>query len=364
MKLSEMNEALERDEIRLKTENVDGVDVNICCYMIATPDLWDTKNAVEARGITFNSDDNCIARPMEKFFNINENKFTQLDKLDFSESVAFDKLDGSMITVVMINDKLFCKSKKTFFSPVAIQAQNCLDCNIDLQNFCRSLLMFGYSPTFEFTSFDLQFQIVIPYTEEKMTFLLARHLVSGEYLDREIAETACGMFNVDYAMGVDGSDINSFIELAKTIEGVEGWVFVISTGQRVKLKTQWYLLRHRITSYTARNIFDLIMSEEIDNLMPVIGLREGATEIVNQIGHMIAHYMKNIELAAEAMNLDWVDKKLTLPEIGKTYSKHPIFPLAIRLHKFMEPDYKEYVIRNYRAEFSTTPLFLGCDPEG
>lgn len=371
MNINDMKLALKREEIRVRNETVDGVNLSIVSYMVATPDLWDVENALEARGVTFDEQGNCIARTMEKFFNVGENKHTQLSESDFLGSYVFDKLDGSMISVVMINGKLFAKSKKSFYSDVALMAQKFIDINQSYQEFCKSIIASGYTPTFEFESPNAQ--IVVEQKEEKMTLLLVRDIESGKYLefDRLVnwakeynVPVVNGMYFDDFYNGFLVSPDENFLDfLRKNVKDVEGWVFLLSTGQRVKLKTDWYLLRHRLTSYHERNIFDLIINEEIDDIMPLIEKKDGAVDIVNQIGHRIAHFYKiTIDETVSLVNL-WKEQNLSLSEIGKTYSGSIYFGLAIKLFKEQEPDYKKFVVNTYRKDFHTKAVFWGFDTD-
>ena len=362
MKYLDMKTALERDEVRERSEEINGEQFNIVCYMVATPDLWDVENAVEARGITFNDKGDCVCRTMPKFFNINENKHTQLHELDFNGAVAFDKLDGSMVTPVRLKDgTLRLKTKKSFYSDVALNAQRHFEVNPKLNDLVNHLLDNGITPTFEFESPDSQ--IVIEQTENKMTLLLARHIETGQDVPFYSLVDVAAMYGVPIVNSYEGSDINSYIERAKTEEGIEGWVFLLKSGQRVKLKTDWYLARHRLTNYHERNIFDLVINEEIDDLMPLLEQKSGAVETVNEVGHRIARLFKEAERHATEMVNYWKSNNLALPEIGKGFSQDKHFSLAIKLFKGQEPDFKKFVVNHHRDEFHTRPLFFGFDTD-
>lgn len=361
MNISELSEAIARDEIRVKTEIVDGQEFRIVCYMIASPDLWDVPNALECRGITFDSEGNCVCRTMEKFFNINENRYSQLANFNFNYALASDKLDGSMISIVRVNNKLYCKTKKSFYSSVALSAQEYFDTQPNLQALSNYMIDKGWTPTFEYES--PKNQIVIQQTKEKMTLLLARHNETGSYGARGELRCLADKFNVLFVSFMNVTNISNLILLAKEAIGIEGWVVQLQHGQRIKLKTDWYLRLHRLTNYTERNIFDLVLSEEIDDLMPLLKTREGVVDKVNSISHHIAYLMKQAEIDTKHLVQLWHSDNLSLPDIGKRYSQHSAFSLAIKLYKNQEPDFKTFVIRNYRNQFTTTPLFWGFEVE-
>lgn len=360
MNYADMKRALEREEIRERHESVGDEEFTIVSYMVATPDLWDVPNAVEARGITFDASGSCVCRTMPKFFNINENKYTQMANLDFTGAVAFDKLDGSMITPVRLKDgSIRLKTKKSFYSDVALQAQQFFDTQDNLIAFVNHMLDNGITPTFEFESPSSQ--IIVEQTQDKITLLLARHIKTGQDISYDSLKGIAEHYNVPIVNAYPVDDIQDYMARAEVEEGYEGWVFLLANGQRVKKKTKWYLARHRLTSYSERNIFDLILNEEIDDLMPIFEQKEGAVDIVNDIGHRVAHLFKETADAAESLVAEWVSRGLSLSDIGKNYPTHKYFHLAIKLFKNQDPGFKAFIAKNYRSEFHTRSIFWGFD---
>lgn len=348
-----------REEVRVRTENVDGQDFLIFCYMVASPDLWAEPFAEEARGITFEPNGRILSRTMKKFFNINELKKTQLQSLDFTDAVAYDKVDGSMITPVLVNGKVRVKTKKSFYSDVAIAAQAFIELpeNKNIYDFMKHCLLNSFTPTMEF--YSPNHQVVINYGDkEQMTLLMLLKNETGEEVAYSELEKLAEWFGIPLVKSYKVDSINEYLELAKTVEDIEGWVFHLpAMNMRVKLKTDWYLRRHRLTSYHERDIFDLIISEEIDDLIPLLELKDGAMDKVNEIAHQIAHHFKEVETKANDLRMQWTDMQMA--EIGKKFNEHPYFSLAIRLHRGQEPDYKKFVVNNYRSNYTTKPIFWG-----
>lgn len=343
----------EYPEILEKVETVDGYDFRIISYMVATTELWNYPLCLEARGITFNHLGYCICRTMEKFFNINENKFTQLHDLDFSGAFAFDKLDGSMVTPVQLDGRLIMKSKKSFYSEVAISATKWLHEHPNYIEFCQHMLDNDITPTFEFMS--PEHQIVVEVQEPTMTLLVARHITTGYYTEYDVLVDLAEHYNVDIVHGELVQNIQQYLDCAKTVEGIEGWVFQLASGQRVKLKTEWYLRRHKLTNYHERDIFDMIIDESLDDVAATIKEKPGAWGKVEQISHRVHELMKHIKLQVEGLLHEW--SGMELAEIGKKYNQHPMFTLAIAQHRGKEPDYKKFLTNNYRKYFSTNPVF-------
>ena len=113
------------DQVLAVVEGVDGfsvtrkADYTVVNYHYNTPEVFpevvDEATAIrrECRGLIFGLDGQLISRPYHKFFNVNENAFTQFGDLDFTDAEYFDKVDGSMITSIMVNDQVYFKTKRT-----------------------------------------------------------------------------------------------------------------------------------------------------------------------------------------------------------------------------------------------------------
>jgi T4 RnlA family RNA ligase len=344
-----------RKEIREKKEMIEGEEYTIVSYMISTSDLWDEPLATECRGITFDSEGRCVARTMEKFFNVNENAHTQEKDLDLTDCEIYDKLDGSMISVVRTrHDSLLCKSKKSFTSDVAISAQSFMAKNLSLQGFCDHLIDNGFTPTFEFLS--PKHRIVLPVEKESMIVTLARHISTGVYMGYDQLAAICSYYNVPIVQLADvPKNLDELKALAESVSGIEGWVIKLANGQRVKLKTREYLNRHKAASLSERNIFDLVMSEEIDDVVS-INTDPRFTEALHRVETKIEKDLQATVKTTEDLVKEWKDSDLDLPTIGKTYSSSPFFPLAIALFKNREPDYKKHLVRTTRDSYSTIAI--------
>lgn len=249
-----------KKEIKLKKEMVDGKEVGIISYAIEKDDTFNSPISRECRGIVFDmKTGECICRPFHKFFNVNQKAETQIDKIDWSGiSYIGTKYDGSLLMPVLINDKIFWKTKKSFYSEVAIKATkvwnekykgSSLEHNIILD------LKAGLTPLFEFVDKDVP--IVIKVKESDFILLSLRDIKSGEYY----------FFNHHNHLKESFNSLENFINTIKEEEGTEG--YVISDGENIyKVKTQWYLERHRMLSkYTINSILDLYINDAIDDFI-------------------------------------------------------------------------------------------------
>lgn len=135
--------------------------------MVADPEFWKLPLATECRGLVFDSSGNCISRSFQKFFNLNETDETQYNvvKGKAIRQVA-DKRDGSLITPVLVGGNIYWKSKKSFYSDVAVDAAK----NVpnELIPFVLSYLLDDKTPIYEYTS--PQNRVVIDYGENQSSF--------------------------------------------------------------------------------------------------------------------------------------------------------------------------------------------------
>ena len=347
MDISKFDHLRGHDAVRFREEVVDGETITIIAYMIADPSLWELPLGIECRGITFNSKGTCICWPLEKFFNVNEKSFTQLQDLDFRDSEFFEKRDGSMISPVLINNKIWLKTKKSFFSDVAVTAQSCWDENHD--QLSRYLISIGWSPIFEFT--HPHHPIVINYGDVGQFVLLgARNLQTGQNMPYHTLQ----MLGIQYSVAVIlryAVHIDFALEEMSTREEFEGYVILLHNGKRVKLKTDWYLKKHRIaTQLRERDVAELTVDESLDDCKSWAvesGLDlEKIENIERQVVKQIEHMMNEVQsIVASSKDLD-------AKTVAQGNLKHPYFKLVMDLYRGKEPDYITYFKRHLLSEYS------------
>ena len=271
--ISDMQNIWEKyPEIRLKTEVVDGVNIGIVCYMIATPNLFDDPLARECRGVTFNLDTGeILCRPFHKFFNVAEKPETQPNLIDVNKIISMKpKLDGSMLTPVLINNKIFWKTKKSFYSSVAIKVQKWfLDNGEPLKDFILTMLQNNITPIYEFIAPDNR--IVVEYSETQLYLLELRDNYTGGYKSPPTTP-----FKNEF------KDCFDLLNGVVHQEGIEGYVLRIG-DEFYKVKTKWYLDRHHLLSkFSVRAITDMVLDETIDDVlggMVQLGLENKTLEI-------------------------------------------------------------------------------------
>lgn len=241
MKLAQLNHLRDDSRIEFKEETVNGKKFTIVSHVAADGELWKNPFAKETCGITFNERGDCVCRPFEKFFNVNETEDTQFSKLDFNGATLTKKYDGIAVTPVLVGDDVVFKSKNSFFSEVANAANRAA--SNKLKEFCTTLMFQGITPIFEFL--HPNHRIVVDYGARPQFVLIgARRMDDGTHVDIDALalkyDAPCGV--------VRRFDFN-IVALMHEIDhstSEAGFVVVLANGERVKFKTHWYANAHRV----------------------------------------------------------------------------------------------------------------------
>lgn len=250
-----------------------GTSVRIFGYNYASYSDWLLPDALESRGIMFEMNGEepvrIMSRPMEKFFNLDENPLTM--NLDLSTIVnVMDKADGSLISTFIDNGVLFTKSKASIFSDQATAAnQLLLDIDYaDLRERATELAKEGFTLNFEYVSPGNR--IVLAYEKPDLILLNVRHNDSGEYVPYQelVRDTVLRKYlvkQVDVDLSLPPEELISNI---RGMYGIEGYVFVLEDGTKFKLKTDWYSMLHRTkdTLNNNKDLFEVIVWNQIDDI--------------------------------------------------------------------------------------------------
>lgn len=227
-------------------------------------------------------------------------------------------------------------------------------------SFCRFITECGYTAIFEWTS--PQARIVLPYQEDELVLLHIRLNETGRYVQYwwlvEIANTF-GIKLVDEAD--DGLELLETISkgndsLMNTVENKEGWVVQFSNGEMIKIKTKWYLDRHKaMTMLRHRDIAEMVLDECLDDLksklvgdgIDISEIEEIENRVVNEIDDIIRvvedAYVKN--------------RYLPRKEFAILLKEHKFFGLMMQRYTEREPDYKGFYKKHYLSErFDLTRL--------
>ena len=322
------------------------------CAMISDKDTYSGEEEAwlrECRGITFDRDGKIACRTLHKFFNVNERVNTKAEALDWSSvKRSMTKMDGSMITPVLVDGHIVFKSKKSFGSEVARLANATATNNI--RELSEILLRIGYTPTFEITSPSAR--IVLKYDTTSLTLLHVRHNVTGEYYDREQLELISEFFNVPLVEDVDfaGWDSTSnYLENEAT--GIEGFVYQFENGDMVKAKCKWYLdLHHSVTFVTERAVAEMVINEVLDDYKSYLVDINDLVLLtkVEEIETRVKSWFVQTEASIDTVIATYTD--MDRKSFAIKYKDNCLFGLLMAAYLGKEPNLSEYFVKHILKE--------------
>ena len=233
---------------------------SIYCYskQAEYKNAWDNETLRQARGLIIdNHTGEVIARPYDKFFNLNQPKFgimTINPEIDVDASIrSYDKMDGSlMISYLTPDGDIRWATKGSFYSDHANFA-NKLYQEDPLLDDVRE----GVTYLAEFVGPSNV--IVLKYPKDELVLLGGRNISTGEeYFPEDLDEW--------YGNIAERQNHNSLREAMNnwnSREDVEGQVVTFTGGEfsglKTKLKTDNYFTLHRaVFNITNKTIFDLM----------------------------------------------------------------------------------------------------------
>jgi RNA ligase len=241
-------------------------DYNVIDYGYVAEDTFDRPMRLECRGLKFAKDGKLLARPFHKFFNIGERQ--RPEDIDWSKShVVLDKLDGSMVHSCLLNGELVFMTRMGATAQAQLATSH-MDDNV--LRFSREMISSGMTAMFEFTSPDNR--VVIAYEKPAITLLAIREMESGRYLTHAELTEVASQYGVQLVGVVSAGSMKEFVNQARELEDIEGYVIAFDDGHRLKLKTGYYALRHKALSGIAfeKNVLAWVAEGAIDDVVPLL----------------------------------------------------------------------------------------------
>lgn len=329
---------------------LDDVTYRVFSYRIASYSDFLEQSALECRGHMFEIKDEQAVRlatlPPEKFFNLGENAFTTGLDLSTIKSVTV-KADGSLISTFLHNNHLCVKSKTSLQSSQAVDAQAWLDRpeNVNFKLMLFRLGIMGITVNMEWCAPSNQ--IVLGYAYDHLTILNARRNTNGEYVNIEEIFPELSSHMIE-KIKVD--DPQQLIDSMHTAENIEGYVIELDSGQKVKIKTDWYLLRHRakdsVSSLSA--LFELILREQIDDVKTLFAADQVTIDKINKTEQIVAVLYNHLVASVESFYLE--NKELIRKEyaiLGQSKLTPTQFGLAMLKFQNKPVDYKQFMIDHF-----------------
>ena len=291
------------------------------------------------------NDDNTgelVSLPFEKFFNLNENPITT--NVDLSKTVEIsEKADGSLIsTFINGNGEVDVKSRTSLESSQAVAAYELLHENDRLLKEVQDLELLGYTVIFEYVS--PKNRIVVHYPDDRLIVLAVRNRLTGEYIPLDELTNYRELRN-HAIRKVECENVIEFINSISTIEGIEGYVLLLEDGLRIKVKTQWYLERHRLRDNLTnpRNLGLAIINQKIDDLRTILSDDKDNLAIIEHNEHKVREIYHYVSTNVE--NFYQENKKLSRKDYAiKGQKEHrEIFPVLMQRYSNDDVDYSRFV---------------------
>lgn len=340
---------------------LNNAEVEIYNYRLAGLSDFKKNNAFELRGLTFVKENNEWKRflALNKFFNVNETEGWLLDDLKNKRLIKIqEKLDGSFIQPILINDKIYMKSKTSFKSIQAIYAQEILDSNYELKNEIFNFFENNKIPLFELICFKNQ--IVVNYEMPlELRLIQIRDLKTGEYvLDEKIFKDFYSKTGIKYSQVFDNYTLDDLLKLAKeTTDDIEGWILSFEDGnnlQLAKLKTERYFTLHHLLSpdnVQLNVLIENILEERIDDILSQIQNSPKKDYIISVTELVIKDFNEKVVKVKKL--LKEYNEMQNRKEFAKKYSNIDVFGCVMKSlnnqnEKFIESCIKQMLLRKTR----------------
>jgi len=208
------------------------VDLFIYNYTAKAQYDWVWNDVTEqCRGLIMDAQDNVIARPFRKFYNLDAE--TKLPLVPFEVT---DKLDGSLGILYWVGDEPFIATRGSFESEQAIKAKEI---------------------------FDAKYRHVIPKLDRNITYLFEilfpANRIVVDYGGREdlvllaLRETATGkelpLVDIGFPVVKTFVGVKDVLQLSKQVtDNAEGFVVRFANDLRLKIKFEEYKRLHRLVT--------------------------------------------------------------------------------------------------------------------
>lgn len=351
-RLVEANEAFYCTDVDL-----DGTPYRIFNYRLASYTDFLQPAALECRGIMFEIDETeevvrlASLTPM-KFFNLHENPFTM--GLDLSTIVEIaDKADGSLITTYMHNGILRVKTKGSLTSDQAKAAKLWLhrNENVEFRDELIQAERLDCTVIMEWCAPDNR--IVLPYMEPHLKVLGVRNRITGAYVsyyDIDVEHFPETLKRWTKIITVD--DPEAYIDSIDDMTGVEGVVFELASGQRVKKKCSWYLALHHTKDSinTPRRLYEAVLEEATDDMRSLFHDDPLAIKLIADMEAFVEvrynHLVDSVERFYER-NKDSSRKDYAI--LGQKELEKTAFGLAMRKYTGQDFSYKEVMKKRWKS---------------
>ena len=311
------------------------------------------KGSYELRGLTFVKDKEWERYlGLHKFFELNQAPGWMEEDLKNKKIIkAVEKIDGSLLQPVLMDGKIYFKTKLSFEAYQAKRANEIMLKNPHIKQYILDKFKENKIPIFEYIS--PKSQVVMDYGKEDLILIQVRDLKTGKY-DLEFEKEAKKR-GIKHAKEFEIKSLEEFINLAKTQKDIEGWILIFEDMKFVKVKTDEYLRRHKLLGkIQPHKIIAAILEKRDNEYKEILNKKSEKYEYFKEIEERFLK--KYNELKREAKKAVKLPKK----EFKKRYSNHPYYELfALCKNKGME-EFDPW-IKKHTARLKGAKKFLELD---
>lgn len=330
-------------------------------YRLASYSDFLLPSALECRGIMYEIDTEGKAiriacRPLKKFFNLYENPFTMdlvLNK-DTVDNITV-KEDGSLISTFIHNGELRLKSKMSLDSDQVIQATTWLNLP-ENKAFKEELFRItSYDATINLEWTSPENRIVLQYSKPELKILNARY--NSDIID--IFEKSLSWdFNIPEinkmaVKNVNPDNIEQFISDIPEMKDIEGFVVLLKSGQRIKIKTADYLRKHKIKDSIDNDssLIEAILFESIDDTKILFADNQYVLDRIKKFEDIIIPKYNHIESIVNTFYEEnkHLDRKSYAIKGQKELDL--FFSLAMNMYLQKPVDIKEFCMKHTKVLF-------------
>lgn len=370
-------------------------DMNIIKYSHLGVD-WSREENRVARGLVLDNDGKILARPFDKFFNLNElsgrevydRSVQKLSEADQGPIEVMDKLDGSLVIVFYHNGLRFASSGSLDGEHALMfeEAANRLWSFSTLMNVKE--LSKTHTLMFEYTSPSNK--VVLDYKDEELRLIGIRETSSGKEYTMSETKSMTENIGIDYVKTLNLSNMSEVIDYIEEEKDIEGVVILFKeTMKRVKIKTSEYLERHKeanalniraggLTKANIEYIVTSVISEDkghIDDLLARYRNQEVLQNTLKEADNLIksiSNFIKDIESLAleydsyveklgELNYVDLLNNEVTLEGTQGTLPAPLVFLVKAELSGFHKTQREYKIIKDAINRTSQRKLMVDVD---
>lgn len=289
-----------------------------------------------------------IARPFDKFFNLNETEETKEANLPDLPYEVLNKEDGSLGILYRHDGQYHIATRGSFTSPQAQWATDYLQAHNDLTGLNGDL-------TLLFEIVYPENRIVLDYEGWAGLILIGvRCISSGVYFDHAQLTSMGRRYRFPVVRRERSSNLSFCLSSRTMLTEQEGWVLRYANGLHIKIKTEDYLRLHRlVTGLNPKRVHEAMLMDQEQYIAFIAALPD--------------EFQRQVEVWVELMNAMVLKEHIAIAHayaltqniVGQnadrgTFARHVIATY---------PEYKSYLFSLLDGRNITKMILANINPE-